>query len=262
VGGGRENTSGEQYATVGGGGYNTASAERSTVSGGSSNTASDDYATVSGGVSNTASGHASAVPGGSNNLAAGNYAFAAGNKAHADHHGAFVWGDSTPADVASSADDQFTARSVGGVRFFTNTALTAGVQVAAGGGSWSSISDRNVKENVEPVDSRAVLDRLAAMPVATWNYKSQERSIRHIGPMAQDFHAAFGVGETDTHITAVDADGVALAAIQGLHEIVREKDARIAEQQKAIADLTARLERIEKTLANNTCSTKNLKRHR
>jgi hypothetical protein len=65
------------------------------------------------------------------------------------------------------------------------------------------------------------------MPIATWSYKSQDVSIRHMGPMAQDFAEAFDVGEDQQHISTVDADGVALAAIQGLNSRLREKDAEI-----------------------------------
>lgn len=65
-------------------------------------------------------------------------------------------------------------------------------------------------------------------------------AVRHIGPMAQDFHAAFEVGEDDEHIATVDADGVALAAIQGLYRLVAEKDAKIAEEAKKVAALEAR----------------------
>ena len=86
------------------------------------------------------------------------------------------------------------------------------------------------------------------MPISTWNCKAHDESIRHIGPMAEDFHATFGVGEKETMITTIDADGVALAAIQGLHEIVQEKEASIAEleaqndaQNERIANLEARL---------------------
>ena len=82
--------------------------------------------------------------------------------------------------------------------------------------------------------------------MASWNYKAQGRDIRHFGPMAQDFHAAFGLGESDRTITTVDADGVALAAIQGLNakleEELKAKNARISELER-------RLEGIEKRLA-------------
>ena len=99
------------------------------------------------------------------------------------------------------------------------------------------MSDRNVKENFKPVDPRAVLEKLTRLPVTEWNLLSQPSRIRHIGPMAQDFKAAFGVGEDDRHISTTDADGVAFAAIQGLHEVVKEKDARIAELEKRLGSL-------------------------
>ena len=109
--------------------------------------------------------------------------------------------------------------------------------LAAGGGSWSSISDRSVKANFESVDGRDVLEVLAEMPIETWNYDSQDPSIRHIGPVAQDFYAAFGVGEDERLITTVDADGVALAAIQGLYELVQEKDGEIAALEERLGQL-------------------------
>jgi small-conductance mechanosensitive channel len=73
-----------------------------------------------------------------------------------------------------------------------------------------------------------VLEKLAALPVQEYNLKSQDPAIRHIGPVAQDFNAAFGYGESDRAINMEDADGVALAAIQGLYQTVQEKDTQIA----------------------------------
>jgi hypothetical protein len=82
-----------------------------------------------------------------------------------------------------------------------------------------------------------VLSRVAALPLAVWNYKSQDATIRHLGPMAQDFHAAFGLGESDTGITGVDADGVALAAIQGLNQKLEETRAENADLKRELAEL-------------------------
>jgi trimeric autotransporter adhesin len=92
-----------------------------------------------------------------------------------------------------------------------------------------------------PTEPREILDKVAALPIAIWKYKSQDKSIRHIGPTAQDFHAAFNVGENDRTITTVDADGVALAAIQGLnqkleHEL-KAKDAQIRQLQADLAEI-------------------------
>lgn len=94
------------------------------------------------------------------------------------------------------------------------------------------MSDRNVKSEFRAVDSDELLSKLATIPMTTWRYNAQDPSIRHIGPMAQDFYAAFGVGEDDKHITTIDADGVALAAIQALARQVAELKVEI-ERMKA-----------------------------
>jgi hypothetical protein len=123
IGGGNGNliTATAAYGTIGGGQSNTASGSNATIGGGSSNTANAWYATVGGGWSNTASGYAAVVPGGRDNTAEGNYSFAAGYKAKANHQGAFVWADSTDADFASTAANQFAVRATGGVSFTTGS---------------------------------------------------------------------------------------------------------------------------------------------
>jgi hypothetical protein len=106
-----------------------------------------------------------------------------------------------------------------------------------------SVSDRAAKENFAVVDTTDVLARLLAVPVSAWNYRSQDATIRHIGPMAQDLHAAFGVGESDRMINAVDAQGIAFAAIQGLNAKLEakleERDAEIRALRTEIAELRA-----------------------
>jgi hypothetical protein len=98
-------------------------------------------------------------------------------------------------------------------------------------------SDRNAKEHFRPVDARVVLEKVAALPMQEWNYRTDAEQSRHLGPMAQDFRAAFGLGADDKHIATVDADGVALAAIQGLNKKVEEKEARIQELEKSVHEL-------------------------
>ena len=221
VGGGGSNTASNQDATVGGGFGNTASGSYATVGGGSNNTAVYIGSTVGGGQNNTVSGQNAIVPGGLSNTANGNYSFAAGQQAQANHNGSFVWNDSTGSNTTvsfiSTAADQFNIHASGGVRIFSNAAVTTGVLLAPGSGSWSSASDRNLKTNFQSVDTSDVLEKLTAMPLTTWNYKANP-AIRHMGVMAQDFYAAFdGLGVDDKHIDTVDADGVAFAAIQGLN---------------------------------------------
>lgn len=110
-------------------------------------------------------------------------------------------------------------------------------------------SDRNAKEQFKPVNPREILQRVASLPVSEWQYKNQ--SERHIGPMAQDFHAAFGTGRDGRHIATVDADGVALAAIQGLHQLVQERDAEVSRLRAVNDSLAMRLAEIERALGVN-----------
>jgi len=90
-----------------------------------------------------------------------------------------------------------------------------------------------------------VLEKVAGLPISTWRYRGEDPSVRHMGPMAQDFHAAFGLGDSELAISTVDADGVALAAIQGLYQVVREQGGRIAELEAENAALRGRLAELE-----------------
>ena len=239
VGGGYNNLASGTDSTVAGGVGNSATSYDTTVGGGNGNTASGDESTVAGGVSNIASGYGAAVPGGRFNTAAGDYAFSAGRNAQASHDGAFVWGDDTNTTFASTAINQFNVRASGGARIFSNSTATTGVLLAAGGGSWSSASDRNLKTNFQTVNSTEVLESLCAIPITTWNYKASA-DIRHMGVMSQDFHAAFGgLGLDDRHIDTLDADGVAFAAIQGLNRKVTVQSAELQDLKEKLAVIGA-----------------------
>ncbi|MEZ5285003.1 MAG: tail fiber domain-containing protein [Vicinamibacterales bacterium] len=154
--------------------------------------------------------------------------------------GSFVFADrSTTTDVVSFAPNEFIVRAAGGVGFYTNAALTAGVEMAAGGSSWAALSDVNAKENFRDVAGETVLEKLARMPIREWNYKTQDAAIRHMGPTAQDFRAAFGLGDFPLRINTIDADGVALAAVQALEARTRALAAENAALSEALAVLRA-----------------------
>ena len=119
------------------------------------------------------------------------------------------------------------------------TAPTTLLQVGAAtcnGTTWANGSDRNAKEKFRPVNAATVLAKVAALPLSEWSYKA-DAATRHIGPMAQDFYAAFNVGPDDKHIATVDADGVALAAIQGLNQKLEDQRAENAELRRELAEL-------------------------
>jgi len=240
-------------------GHSTTASGYASVAMGQSSVASGDYSTAMGLLSTASGGNSTAI--GTSVMAAGQGSVVLGVRATATStaNGSFVFGDRSTgmsgAIVTSSAPNEFLVRAAGGVGFYTNAALTAGVTLAAGGSSWSVVSDVNMKEHFRDLTDGDVLAGIARMPVREWSYKTQDASIRHMGPTAQDFHAAFGLGESDVRINTIDADGVALAAVKALEARTRglPDDARaLRDQVAALArendDLRARLARLEALL--------------
>lgn len=252
VGGGYSNTASGLSSVVGGGDSNIASGSMATVGGGTGNQATNQATTVAGGWVNTASGNAATVPGGANNTAVGAYSFAAGANAYAYQNGTFVWSD-TSAPVFNpwtmgpgGWPNSFNVRATGGFYMYTgvdgNGTPTTGSYMSGGSSGWNNVSDPASKTNIQPVNTLSLLESLASLPISSWNYKTQDASIRHIGPMAQEFNAAFGVGEPGKdgekrYINSVDIDGVALAAIQGLYQQNQEQAAEIAELKDQLANI-------------------------
>jgi hypothetical protein len=240
VGGGYVNTittgsggaKGAMYAAIVGGLDNTVKpvatggAANAFIGGGDGNTVEGTDSSIVGGNLNVAIGQYATIPGGSGNYASGTASFAAGTKSAAQNSGTFVWSDdaSGATTLGSTAANQFLARASGGFFLYSSATLVSGVKLAPGSGSWSTLSDRSAKTAVADIDGGRILAKLAALPVSEWSYIAQGSGVRHLGPMAQDFHAAFGLGEDDRHISTVDEEGVALAAIKALASQVAAKD--------------------------------------
>ncbi len=228
------------YFTTASGGLSTALGDN-TIASGNYSTAMGYVTTASGAMStamgrNTTASGAVSTAMGSNTTASGFASTAMGTYASTNlQQGSFVLGDySTITVMNSSAIDEFSTRFNGGYRLFSNSALTAGVTLAPGAGAWASVSDSNKKENFGAINSEDILNKISTMPITYWNYKSQDKSIRHIGPMAQDFFAAFHLdGQSDTTINSLDIDGINMAAIQALKKRTDElKDALKLLQEK------------------------------
>jgi hypothetical protein len=237
IGAGYSNTVASDFSVITGGSTNSTTGEYSTIAGGYANVVSGTQATISGGYGNNASGKNGAIPGGSSNVASGLNSFAAGYQANAVTNGSFVWADGVGAKLTSTVSNEFLARASGG--FYLYSGSTSGVRLAPGSGSWSSLSDRAAKTDVQSVDDGHILAKVAALPVSEWSYIEQGTDVRHLGPMAQDFHAAFGLGEDDKHISTVDEEGVALSAIKALQ-------AEVAARDHELSSLEARVEALEK----------------
>jgi hypothetical protein len=112
-------------------------------------------------------------------------------------------------------------------------------------------SSRKMKHDIQPLDEREVLSKLMQLPVSTWKYNSDENGAPHMGPMAEDFHNVFGLNDGQ-HLSTVDTDGVALAAIQGLYKVVKEENAQLHEAVKEkdaqIMELSKRLSALEELI--------------
>jgi len=154
--------------------------------------------------------------------------------------GAFVYGDaSTDAVVTAMGPNQFVVRAAGGFRFRTAADLSTGCDLPSGSGTFSCTSSRDAKENFRDENGERVLAQIARVPVQSWNYKTQDPGIRHLGATAQDFYAAFQLGEGETTISTVDADGINLLAVQALERRTREQAREIEALRAELAALRA-----------------------
>jgi hypothetical protein len=246
VAGGYDNFADGSDSAVGGGSNNTASGVASTVGGGTQNIASNTFATVAGGSYNTAGGIASFAAGDGNTVN-GNYSVALGAGGIVSDANAFLWCDGTRAGTSQGAHS-FAALATGGVWFYTGPGVQ-GLHIAPSGSSWITPSDRNEKKNFHAVDTVALLDKLAAIPIQQWNYKwERDDDVPNIGPMAQDFKAAFYPGRDDKGISTLEFDGVELAAIQGLNKKLEQQRAELQAKQSEIDGLMRRLAALEATV--------------
>lgn len=228
------------------------------------------------GLRSTAAG-SSTFAAGEDNTASGAASVALGYHAHTNaRQGSFVFADRSTVDtLRAGVNHSANWRVSGGFRIFTSSNLSTGVTIQSGAsvsnwgqsnaviststgaflstsGVWTNTSDVNRKHLFAEVDGEDVLARLRAVPMRTWSYRVDDASVRHLGPTAQDFHAAFGLGSDDRVIGTVDADGVALTGVQALDartrtqqaeiEALRAENARLRAEQAALAERLARLE--------------------
>ncbi len=198
---------------------------------------------------------ANSVAMGLNTTAQGAGSVALGTNATASMAGCFIFQDGAGAlPVTSTAANQFMVCASGGAGFMTNSLHTTGVTLAAGAGAWAAVSDRRLKENFKVVSGEYVLSQIKAMPIPEWNYISQDKSVRHLGPMAQDFYAAFklaGIGN-DTTITTSDISGINMLAIQALEK----RTAELKLSVEAINTLKAEVDQLKKENAESVSDRK------
>jgi hypothetical protein len=157
--------------------------------------------------------------------------------------GTFVWSDGAAQQSAdtfrNTANNEFAARATGGFRFRTNLGGTTGCNLPAGSGVFNCTSSRATKENFLLTNGEDVLSRLRAVPVSTWNYISEGQAVKHMGPMAEDFYKAFGLGTDERSIGVMDASGVSLAAVKALDARTAQLQERTVEVEKLRSEVQA-----------------------
>jgi hypothetical protein len=225
-------------------------------SSGASNTCSG-FACVALGYTLTASGQGSTALG-YRNLATADYTTALGYRTNTNNQrGAFLIGASDGATTATNEliaqqQGELRVRAPGGIRLRTSNFANAapgvssntGCDLAAGSGTWVCSSSRTLKSGFARVDGEAVLARLQGLELSTWRFKEDSTRARHLGPVAEDFYAAYGLGDGDKSIGVQDLAGVALVAAQALERRTAELDARTRE----VESLRAMVLSLEKRL--------------
>lgn len=189
---------------------------------------------------------------GDQNVASGAASVALGYHSHTNaRQGSFVFGDRSTVDtIRAGVNHSANWRVSGGFRIFTASNLSTGVTLQSGvsvsnwgqsnaviststgamlttGGVWQNASDVNRKHHFESVSGEAILQKLKTLPIQEWSYRTENDAVRHIGPTAQDFYAAFQLGNDERGIGTVDADGIALASIQALEARTQKQSAEI-----------------------------------
>jgi len=268
------NTASGASSAIVGGQTNTASGANSIVCGGSGNIASGSNSITCGGSVNIASGmnsfaagnHASALSNGafiwSDNSTNTTFSSTASNQFKTRANGGYqLFTDSTSSATAVTGSfvfldssggalpiaplaNQFIVRGSGttnAVIMYSNTAGTTGVRLPTGTNAWTTICDRAKKENLQDIDHIEILNKLINIPIQSWNYKDNDKSRRHIGPMAQDFNPAFGFNEDPLGISTLDFDGVALASIQGMYKLHKQEVGKLEERIKKLEELVEQL---------------------
>src|SRR4051812_25165126 len=164
--------------------------------------------------------------------------------------GTFVWSDGSATASAdtfrNTANNEFALRATGGFRFRTNLTGTTGCNLPAGSGVFNCTSSRKTKENFRAIDGEALLGRIHALDITSWNYTSEGAQVRHLGPMAEDFSKAFGLGVNDISIGVQDLAGVPLAGVKALEARTAELQAKTAEVER----LQSEVERLQSANAS------------
>jgi hypothetical protein len=174
------------------------------------------------------------------------YSMAFGYRASTNGHtGAKVFGDASTTDsIEAVANNEFAVRAAGGFRFRSNATLTNGCNIAAGGASITCASSKTLKSFYTPVNGEDILAKIRGLKIERWRYNDEEGQPWHLGPYSEDFSDAFGLGNDRLAIGHLDQMGVTMKGVQALDLRTLTLQQQLAEKEKRIAELEARLGRM------------------
>jgi hypothetical protein len=149
--------------------------------------------------------------------------------------------DNSPILVTQGAPHaSLVIREDGGVSLGSRTVPAAlEIHGHVRGTTFRSASSRELKTGFRAADAGEIVEKLSLLPVTWWRYLGEGEDDIHLGPVAEDFQRLFGLGDGET-IANVDAVGVLMAAVQGLHRRLEERDRLVARLTARVAALEAR----------------------
>jgi len=282
VAGGDNNSASSDYTAIVGGTDNTASNNHAVVAGGESNTAGGAHSVISGGNNNEVYGSNSFILAGSNNYVGGQacgilggeynnsggsnstilggtydtlssistYSLAFGQQVYVNHQKTAMFYDAANSGYFCVNRDSHDGSILYPLQIGTNTS-NGNYAVLTASGVWTDGTGKSNKVDIQSVDGRALLDKIADLSVEQW--QADKSNERHIGPSAGDFNTLFDVGtadkdgiRSDHHLAASDMAGVALAAVKELYETQKQLQSKIDEIDQ-LREQVARLQALVDT---------------
>ena len=109
-------------------------------------------------------------------------------------------------------------------------------------------SSRTLKNQFISLDASTILSKLSDLDIQQWTYKARPDE-KHVGPVAEDFYEAFGLGQGDENISTIDADGIMMLAIQELNRELKKQNEELRKENERISEqnllILRRLEALE-----------------
>ncbi|MFN0031083.1 MAG: tail fiber domain-containing protein [Flavobacteriales bacterium] len=145
-----------------------------------------------------------------------------------------------------AVDPEFLAENVCmQVSSYGNTTNGNGAYLSTGG-DWANPSSRDLKEMFIELNSQDILEKISSLEMKQWKYK--QNKAWHIGPIAEDFYEAFGLGLDNKSISTIDPAGVALVGVQALYARVEELKKETEEMTAVNEAMREKMESMEKAL--------------